>query len=108
MRLAADAYRADIHFGGIEFELCETIEDRGEGMRRGSRDSTRFEIERNLQLDVLDIDDAVPGPFGFDIVGLKRPSDTIGERSGDGFVMKVIGDRENIKRARLMHEGNLG
>ena len=108
MRLAADAHRADFHFGRIEFELRQAVENRGDGMRGGAGDTARLEVERDLQLDVLDIDDAVARPLRFDVVGLKRPPDAVGERAEGGFIGEVICHRETIEKARLMHDRNVG
>src|SRR5579864_8138435 len=102
MRLAANAHRADFHFSGVEFELCKTVENRRHGMRRGTGDASRIEVERDLQLDVFDIDHAVAWPFRFDIVGLKWPADAVDECAEGRFIGDVVRLCETIEKARLV------
>src|SRR5208282_3083075 len=94
--------------GRIEFEFFKAIEDRRECVRGGASDAARLEIERDLQLDVLDVDDAVARPLRFNIVRLKRTPDPIEKRDEGRFISKLIRHCEAIEKARLVHDENVG
>src|SRR4029077_6761235 len=75
--------------------------DRRQTMCRRSRNSLRIEIERDLELDMLDIRGAIARPFRFDMVGLKRAAPTR-ERGAERLAIAKV-NRQLIEKSRLMH-----
>jgi hypothetical protein len=100
-RLFTGADRLDVELGGVEFEAVERTGDRGEPMRRGARDFLRVEVERDLELNMVDVGGAVARPFRLDVLGLKRAA-SAGEGDSEGLAIAKV-HRELIEKARLVH-----
>src|SRR5260370_15957454 len=70
-------------------------------MRRRSGDRLRVEVERNLELDMLDIRGSIAGPFRFHVLGLKRAAPAR-KRSTERVAIAKL-NRQLIEKSGLMH-----
>ena len=70
-------------------------------MRRGAGDFFRIEVERDFELDVLDVGIAVARPFRLDVLRLKRAA-SAGESDGEGLVIAKL-HGQLIEKSRLVH-----
>src|SRR3984885_7772617 len=99
--LSTRADRLDVELGGVEFEALERTGDRGKPMRRGARDFLRVEVERDLELNMVDVGVAVARPFRLDVLRLKRAA-SAGEGDSEGLAIAEV-QRKLIEKARLVH-----
>src|SRR5580704_4009226 len=99
--LSTGTDRLDVEFGGVEFEALERTGDRRKPMGRGTRDFLRVEVERDLELDMINVGGAVARPFRLDVLGLKRAA-SAGEGDSEGLAIAKV-HRELIEKARLVH-----
>ncbi len=74
-------------------------------MRRGAGDFFRVEVERDFELDMIDVGGAVARPFCLDVLRLKRAAST-GERDGEGLAIAKV-HRQLIEKSRLVHGGDV-
>ena len=70
-------------------------------MPRGAGDSLRIEIERDFELDMLDVRGAIARPFRFHVLGLKRAAPAREHSSERIAIAKV--NRQLIEKSRLVH-----
>src|SRR5260370_16424994 len=70
-------------------------------MPRGAGDSLGIEIERDFELDMLDVRGAIARPFRFHMIGLKRA--TPARERGIECVAIAKVNRQLIEKSRLVH-----
>ena len=70
-------------------------------MRRCAGNLFRVEVERDLELDMLDVGGAIARPFCLDVLRLKRAA-SAGEGDGKGLAIAKV-HRQLIEKSRLVH-----